>query len=211
MAWLGRHTSTGGCPWFDVRGLSPKSDKKHHRSLGPVPEEAAGAAPDQIGLDEEGLVHRAAGVTHRQAMAQMLKHRRLLKRSAATVRYCGTIRPPFVDELAERAAMKLWHPGHPGEILAAHPRRSSRSRLPGCRRFVRWARRRRVAVPDFVEDMKGPKVTVREAAPYSPADVVRILDAAEGTHLEKPVSLTPLAGLSLGDLRELRRQRGAAG
>lgn len=73
--------------------------------------------------------------------------------------------------------MKRRHPGHLGEVLAAHPRWSPRSiqvRLTGCRRFVRWARRARVAISDFVEDMIS---AMTRAGGQAPSNVSRSLRA----------------------------------
>lgn len=206
MAWLEGHADEQGRTWWTVRWRDPKTGRKARRRLGPLPEDAAKAACERIAATEEGRLPRAASVTHRQALGRFLRHLRFLRRSPETVRYYDALLRPLFDELGEVAAMKRWHPGHMQEVLARHTSWSPRTvqmHLSACRRFVRWARRARVVVPDFVEDLRGPKVTVREVVAYTPAEVARILEEAEGTPLEVPVSLALLAGLSLGDLRAL--------
>lgn len=206
MAWLEGHVDEHGATWWTVRWRDSKTGRKSRRRLGPLPKEAAQAACERIAATEEGRLPRASSVTHRQALARFLRHLRFLRRSAETVRYYDGLLSPLFDELAAVAAMKRWHPGHLQEVLARHTTWSPRTvqmHLSACRRFVRWARRARVTVPDFVEDLRGPKVTVREVVAYTPDEVAKILRAAEGTHVEVPVSLALLAGLALGDLRAL--------
>lgn len=207
MAWLERYIGEDGRPGFYARWRDPKSGRKRQRNLGPLPEEAARAALERVAATEEGRLPRAAAVSHRQALGRFLAHLRFLRRSPATVGYYDALLRPLFDELGEVAAMKRWHPGHLSEVLAKHTTWSPRTvqmHLSACRRFVRWARRARVTVPDFVEDLRGPRVTVREVTAYTPDEVRRILEEAEGTYLELPVSLALLAGLSLGDLRAVQ-------
>lgn len=207
MAWLERRTDSTGRIRFYAVWRDTKTRARRSRPLGPVPEDAARAAVEKVAADEEGREPKPSSLSHRQALGKFKDHLRFLRRAPRTIEFYGDILGPLFDDLAEKAEMRRWRRGHLHDALAARPEWSPRTvqmAVSACRRFVRWARKARVTCPDFVEDLKGPAVAVREVTAYTPTEAARIIAAARGTVVETAVALALLAGLSFADLRALR-------
>lgn len=131
-------------------------------------------------------------------------------RSAKTIAFYHLILGELFKWLGERAPISRWRPELVEDCIAAHPKWKParvRSTLREARRFIRWAARRYKGVPDFVGEVRGPRVIVTEPEHYKALELAKILAAAKWRRHEIAIALAAFGGLYPSDLVELTRDQ----
>ena len=203
MPWLRSRTerSSGLTTWaIEWR----EGTKVRHRVLGPVTEQEA---QYELAAMNAGKRTRQAKrtVDPARAVEDYLRHLKAAGRRQGTVDHDRDKLKPLVDEWGHRP-LADWSRPHLEALLTERAWAPTRVRnaLGVYRRFIAWCGQVGIVCGDFVAGFKPPRARPSEEREALSAEQCRkLLDAARGHHLEVPVALALLSGLSRADLRAI--------
>ncbi len=203
MAWIRWHERSDGrrtayLQWRDEAG------KIRSRSVGSDPRLAKMHLRVAQRAEGKGTRREAAPLTP-LALAEDYLAERALQVRGSTVRADREKLMPLVEAWKD-VVLGDWDRKRLVQYVGAQnwSPRTTQMFVNVCRRFIRWAHDQDIPVPDFVGTFRGPKVRHPEAVPLTGPQLKSLLDAArDHPYLELPVALAGLAGLALGDLRDL--------
>lgn len=202
--WVRWRVDSQGRRTAQIQRRDPDTRRIQSRALGEVSEAVALAQLDMLCGDDPPA--RPEETSARVALARFLSHwRTVRRRKKDTLAYYRKRLGCVFAFLSQRAPMRRWQRKHLEAFVRAHPEWSPRTvqmHVVACGTFVKWARRARLSVPDFVDGMDVPRVVRKEKEAFAAGEVVRVLAAAR-RRTRLPVALAFWAGMSVGDVRAL--------
>lgn len=219
MAWIRESVSrrTGAIlrsvQWYD------RTKAVRSKALGAVSADDAERERRRVEVEEEERVPRKVATGIDKALEAFLNSRRAKGAAEDTITFYREKLERVFDAMGGRA-LPAWRPSDleaffakkrapredaEGKVIPGWSPRYVAMHLIACRTFLKWARKRNLAIPDFAADVEAPKRRPTRPKVFTAEEVAAILTYARETSspLEPAVALAAYAGLSRHDLHEL--------
>lgn len=205
MAWIRWRRMADGQRTATVEWRDPRTKRKVSAALATPNPEAAEAERQRIERDVEKKPPRLERTDASLLLKGFLDSRRAQHCTERTVGgYRFILQRLFTAW--EGRPVRRWRRADLEAYIAAHPKWSPGTihhLITASKIMIKWAREAGRELPDFVSGLRAPRHSLPPRHALSGAQVTALLAAARGTRLEVPVALAALAGLSLGDLRQI--------
>lgn len=205
MAWIRWRTLADGRRAATVEWRDPKTRKQTSSALALFNPEAAEAERQRVERDVEKRPPRLERSEASVLLKGFLDSRRAQHCTERTVGgYRAILQRLFTAW--EGRPVRRWRRADLEAYIAEHPSWSPGTihhLITASKILIRWAREAGRELPDFVSGLRPPRHHLPPRHALTGAEVTQLLTAARGTRLEVPVALAALAGLSLGDLRQI--------